>query len=127
MTETLATKIHIPQFNITTRGAAVDSLKRNPQFRSKEAGNVLSSLEVAPKDWNEPLNAFEISLVLMGIIAGVHSLKTSVMITMDREFWNKLSDTELRAKNGAHVKEVFCLDPQAVTILFHSQLPEASI
>jgi hypothetical protein len=124
MTET--SKQHPPHFNITTRGSAVDSLKRNPQFRSKEVGNILSNLQVTANDWNDPLSTFESGMVLLGITAAAHSLKTSVMITMDREFWANLNDPELRAKNGAHAKEVFCLDPKAATILYHFESNEAS-
>ncbi|MHB1642339.1 MAG: hypothetical protein ACYCS8_06725 [Acidithiobacillus sp.] len=127
MTETSSQKPQsIPLFNITTRGAAADSLKRNPQFRSKEVGNILSAVEVSPNDWSQPLNPYETSLVFLGIMAGAHSLKTPVMITLDREFWTGMNDPELRAKNGSHAREVFCPDPRAVTILFNPNPLEAS-
>ncbi len=127
MTDALQQKSQsIPHFNITTRGAAVDSLKRNPQFRSKEVGNILSAVEVFHNDWSQPLNPYETSLVFLGVMTGAHSLKTPVMITLDREFWTGMNDPELRAKNGSHAREVFCPDPRAVTILFNPNPQEAS-
>ena len=116
----------VPMFNITTRGAAVESLKRNPQFRGKEVGNILSAVEASPNDWSLPLNPVETSMVFLGVMSGAHSLKTPVMITLDREFWAKLNDPELRAKNGRYAREVFCPDPRAVTILFNPNPQEAS-
>ncbi len=116
----------IPHFNITTRGAAVDSLKRNPQFRSKAVGNILGAVEASPNDWSQPLNPYETSLVFLGIMAGAHSLKTPVAITLDREFWTGMNDPELRAQNGSHAKELFCPDPRAVTILFNPNPQEVS-
>ena len=116
----------IPLFNICTRGAAVDSLEQNPQFCSKEVGNILSAVEVSTNNWSHPLNPHETSMVFLGIMAGAYSLKTPVMITLDREFWNGLNNQELRAKNGSHVKEIFCPDPQVVAILFDPNPQEAS-
>ena len=127
MTDTPSQKPQsIPLFNITTRGAAVDSLTRNPQFRSKEVGNILNAVEVSPNDWSQPLSPYETSLVFLGVMAGAHSLKTPVMITLDREFWTGMNDPELRAQNGSHAREVFCPDPRAVTILFNPNPQEAS-
>ncbi|WP_414039222.1 hypothetical protein ACJU26_08285 [Acidithiobacillus sp. M4-SHS-6] len=122
-----ATSSRMPHFNITTRGAAVDSLKGNPQFRDRQVAEILSNLQVSPKDWAAPLNPFESSLVLTGILAGAHSLKTPVMVTMDREFWLTLKESELSAKNGSHAKEVFCPDPQAATMVYHPTPQEASV
>ena len=107
----------IPMFNITTRGSAVDSLKRNPQFRGKELGNILSAVEASPNNWSQPLNPVETSLVFLGVISGAHSLKTTVMITLDREFWDRINKQHLHAKSGSYAKEVFSMDPQAATIL----------
>ena len=127
MTETSQQKNQsIPTFNITTRGAAVESLKRNPQFRGKEVGNILSAVEASPNDWSLPLNPVETSMVFLGVMSGAHSLKTPVMITLDCEFWAGLNDPELRAKNGGYAREVFCPDPRAVTILFNPNPHEAS-
>lgn len=113
----------IPHFNITTRGAAVDSLKRNPQFQGKEVGRILGAVEASLTDWNQPLNAMESNLVLLGILAGAHSLKTPVQITLDRNWWAAMKDPKWEAENPYRVKEVFCLDPQAVTIQ-HEPVPE---
>ena len=127
MTETSQQKNQsIPTFNITTRGAALESLNRNPQFRGKEVANILSAVEASPKEWSLPLNPVETSMVFLGVMSGAHSLKTPVMITLDREFWTGMNDPELRAKNGSHAREVFCPDPRAVTILFNPNPQEAS-
>ena len=115
----------IPLFNITTRGAAVESLKRNPQFRGKEVGNILSAVEASPNDWSLPLNPVETSLVFLGVMSGAHSLKTPVMITLDREFWAGMNKQDLHAKNGSYAKEVFCPDPQAVTLFYDPNPQEA--
>lgn len=124
---TATPKETLPHFNITTRGAALDSLKRNPQFRGKQVGEILSNLQVSPKDWASRLNPFESSLVLTGVLAGAHSLKTPVMVTLAREFWITLKESDLRAKNGSHAREVFCLDPQAATIIYDPNPQEASV
>ncbi|OCB03617.1 hypothetical protein BBC27_00490 [Acidithiobacillus ferrivorans] len=127
MTDTTQQKTpNVPMFNITTRGAAVDSLKRNPQFRGKEVGNILSAVEASPNDWSLPLNPVETSLVFLGVMSGAHSLQTPVMITLDREFWSEMHKQDVHTKNGSHAKEVFCPDPRAVTILFNLNPQEAS-
>lgn len=127
MTEHSKARSQIPHFNITTRGAAVDSAQRNPQFFGEEVNDFLGDMEVAPNSWGRSFNAFETSVLLMGLITGAQQHKISVRITIDREFWDQLDDTELLKKNGARVQEVFCLDPQAVTILYHPEHDEVSI
>ena len=117
---------NIPMFNITTRGAAVESLKRNPQFRGKEVGNILRAVEASPNDWSLPLNPVESSLVFLCVLSGAYSLKTPVLITIDREFWAGMNKQDLHAKNGSYAKEVFCPDPQAVTLFYDPNPQEAS-
>lgn len=105
------------EFHITTRGAAVESLKKN--FRVLDPAFVaqIETVRYSPEDWTEPLRDETAILMLSGIMVTAYTQQRLALIHMDRDAWGSIRREIIDAGSDTdNIRELVSLDPQGVTL-----------
>jgi hypothetical protein len=106
----------IPYFNITTRGLAIESIRKKPEFVSEEVRKVMASSQSKPSDWNIVMDGVEGSILLIGVMTAARELGCPVRIALDRSFWDFLTGNDFQRIKDDQTPVIACMDPKAVAI-----------
>ena len=79
-----------PLFNMCTREATLDSIKKHPQYVPPQVRAIAYTLVPAYNLWDSSnlLNDQQATTVLIGLIVSVEKLKSPIRIMLAREFWD---------------------------------------
>lgn len=112
-----------PLFNMCTREATLDSIKKHPQYVPPQVRAIAYTLVPAYNLWDSSnlLNDQQATTVLIGLIVSVEKLKSPIRIMLAREFWDGALGRAFQAAHPLQYRLIPCLDPKSVTIEY---LPE---
>ena len=107
-----------PLFNMCTREATLDSMKKHPQFIPPQVRAIAYTIAPTYNLWNASnlLNDQQATTVLIGLIVSVEKLHSPIRIMLDREFWDGALGNAFQAAHPLQYRLIACLDPKSVTI-----------
>jgi hypothetical protein len=106
----------LPLFVLTTRGSAIASVLKHPEFVPEDVYKVLASSQACAADWNIVFDGFEGSVVLLGIMNAATKLKRPVRFMLGQDYWETLKAMRLPELKQDSCKIIPCLDPLAIAI-----------
>lgn len=109
----------IPLFNLITFESALASIKRHRDFVGPELAKLIDDIQVKPEDAHLPVDNDQTSLMIFGIFTMSLKQNRPVRVMMPRESWDYINFLRPAAVDKeAKIREVFCMDPKAVSIEF---------
>ncbi|WP_414039221.1 hypothetical protein ACJU26_08280 [Acidithiobacillus sp. M4-SHS-6] len=119
MTNAASKAQSIPLFNMTTMASTMSSLSRHRDFISPEMAKAIDGIVIHPELADASIEIVEMSLLILAIFNMSLDRQQPVQVLMPRETWEYLKLNKPAAVDSeAHIREVFCIDPLAVTIEF---------
>ena len=120
MTENTSQKASaIPLFDFTNMARAIATIQRNQPFIGAEMPKLMKGIDLSPEQANSSLNEVEASLMILKAFDIALDKNAPVMVMVLREHWEYAAASKPQEVNElATIREVFCMDPRAVTIEF---------
>ena len=98
---------------------AIATIQRNQPFIGAEMPKLMKGLELSSEKASADLNMVEASLLALTAFDIALDKKAPIMVMMLREHWKQLKEKQpSQVKELAILREVFCMEPRAVTIEF---------